>query len=101
MFVPQFIVKGPGTHIAASLAKSQPARIVGAVRKLRSLARLFPFQRAYHSVELTILIFIAAVGDLFTGDLSVTRFLLVALTVLGVVTIIGHFISIMTSSKLR
>jgi phosphatidylglycerophosphate synthase len=74
---------------------------VGAVRKLRSLARLFPFQRAYHSVELTILIFLAAVGDLFTGDLSVTRFLLAALTVLGVVTIIGHFISIMTSSKLR
>ena len=74
---------------------------VGSVRKLRSLARIFPFQRAYHSVELTILIFIAAVFDLFMGDLSATQFLLSALTILGVITIIGHFISIMTSSKLR
>lgn len=74
---------------------------VSPVRRLRSLARFFPFQRAYHSVELTIIAFLAAVGDAIAGDLSVTRFVVAALTVLGVVTIVGHFASIMTSSKLK
>ena len=60
-----------------------------------------PFHRAYHSVELTILAFIAAIGDLFTGDLQVTRILVGGLAILGVITIVGHFMAIMTSSKLK
>jgi hypothetical protein len=47
------------------------------------------------------LAFIAAIGDLFTGDLQVTRVLVAGLAVLGVFTIIGHFMAIMTSSKLK
>ncbi len=74
---------------------------VSGVRKLRSLAKFFPFQRAYHSVELTIIAFIAAVGDAIVGDLSVTRIVISALTIFGVVTIAGHFVAIMTSSKLK
>ncbi len=74
---------------------------VSGLRRVRSLARFVPFHRAYHSVELTILAFLAAVGDLFTGDLQVTRILVAALTILGVFTIIGHFMAIMTSSKLK
>jgi hypothetical protein len=60
-----------------------------------------PFHRAYHSVELTILAFIASIGDLFTGDLQVTRILVAGLAILGVFTIVGHFMAIMTSSKLK
>lgn len=74
---------------------------VSGLRKIRSIARFVPFHRAYHSVELTILAFIAAIGDLFTGDLQVTRVLVAGLAVLGVFTIIGHFMAIMTSSKLK
>jgi hypothetical protein len=74
---------------------------VSGLRRVRSLARFVPFHRAYHSVELTILAFIASIGDLFTGDLQVTRILVAALAILGVLTIIGHFLSIMTSSKLK
>jgi len=71
------------------------------LRSLRSVARFIPFHRAYHSVELTILILVAAIADLFLGDLQSTQVLLVALLVLGVVTILGHLASILSSSKLR
>ena len=71
------------------------------LRNLRSIAKFFPFHRAYHSVELTILILVAGIVDLFVGDLGATRVLLVALLCFGVVTIVGHLASILSSSKLR
>ena len=74
---------------------------VSGLRRVRSLARFVPFHRAYHSVELTILAFVAAVGDLLTSDLQVTRILVGTLAVLGVCTVLGHFMAIMTSSKLK
>lgn len=78
---------------------AQP-RVVG-VRRLRSIARFVPFHRAYHSVELTLLALIASIGDAFTGDLAVTRVLVTALLIFGIVTIIGHLIAILTSNRLR
>lgn len=74
---------------------------VAGVRRLRSLARFFPFYRAYHSVELTLLALVAGVIDAFIGDLTATRVLVAALAVLAVVTIVGHLIAILSSSKLR
>ena len=74
---------------------------VSGIRRLRSLARFFPFYRAYHSVELTLLALVAGVIDAFVGDLAATRVLVAALAILGVVTIIGHFVAIVSSSKLR
>ena len=71
------------------------------LRSLRSIVRFFPFQRAYHSVELTILALIAAVVDAFAGGLGGTRVLVAALVILGVVTVIGHLLSILSSSKLK
>ncbi|GDX31734.1 transferase [Actinomycetes bacterium] len=71
------------------------------LRSLRSFARFFPFQRAYHSVELTILALIAAIVDVFAGGLEATRVLVAALVVLGLVTIVGHLLSILSSSKLK
>ena len=71
------------------------------LRRLRSVARLFPFERAYHSVELTLLALLAGVVDAFTGDLAGTQFLVAALAILGVVTVLGHLVAILSSSKLR
>jgi phosphatidylglycerophosphate synthase len=69
--------------------------------RLRSLARFIPFHRSYHSVELTLLILVAAVVDAVLGDLGATRVLLVGLVAFGVVTVVGHLASILSSSKLR
>jgi phosphatidylglycerophosphate synthase len=71
------------------------------LHRLRSLARVLPFYRAYHSVELTILIFLTAVVDLFLGDLAATRALLTALVVLALVTVVGHLLAILSSRRLR
>ena len=71
------------------------------LRRVRSMVRFFPFQRAYHSVELTILVLLAAIVDVFVGGLGATRVLVVALVILGVVTVIGHLMSILSSSKLK
>lgn len=94
------------SRLAANLPKladSAEASTPGkrGLRDLRSLIRFFPFQRAYHSVEMTLLILIAAVGDAAVGDLSFTRALLVALTVLAVIAILGHVLAILSSRRLR
>jgi phosphatidylglycerophosphate synthase len=73
----------------------------GGLRRIRALVRFFPFHRAYHSVELTILAFVAAIGDLLLGDLAATRFLVGFLAIFGVITVIGHLASILSSSRLR
>lgn len=77
----------------------EPSR--STLRRLRSAARFVPFHRAYHSVELTLLALVAAIGDAILGDLSVTRVLVAALAVLGLVTILGHLAAILSSSRLR
>lgn len=71
------------------------------LRQLRSMARFVPFHRAYHSVELTLLALIASVVDVFLGDLLATQVLVAALLALGVITVIGHFIAIVSSGRLR
>jgi phosphatidylglycerophosphate synthase len=69
--------------------------------RLRRLVRYFPFNRIFHSVEMTILAFIAAVGDALIGGLSVTRGLVVAMLALATVTVAGHLMAILSSTKLR
>ena len=69
--------------------------------KLRSLVRLFPFNRIFHSIEMTLLIAIAAVADLFVGDLVATQFLLQFMVIAAAVTVVGHIVAILNSSRLR
>jgi phosphatidylglycerophosphate synthase len=72
------------------------------IRRLRSLARFVPFHRAFHSVELTLLVLLAAIADLaLSGVLPATRVLVVVLLSAAVVTVVGHVAAILTSSKLR
>lgn len=71
------------------------------LRRIRSLARFLPLHRAYHSIELTLLALLAAIGDLAFGGTSASRGLVVALLAGAVVTVAGHVAAILTSSKLR
>ena len=48
-----------------------------------------------------LLALVAAIGDAIVGDLSVTRVLVAALAVFGLVTIVGHLAAILSSSRLR
>ncbi len=73
----------------------------GGVRRLRALARFVPFHRSYHSVELTLLALVAGIVDAGLGGLGATRVLVAALLAFGVVTVVGHLVSVLTSSKLR
>ena len=73
----------------------------GALRKVRAAARFFPFHRAYHSVEMTLLALVAAIIDVPLGDLAATQILVAFLAAFGVITVVGHLASILSSSRLR
>lgn len=90
----------------AGLAKladtqSEYAPTHGAVAKLRRLARFLPFHRLYHSVELTMLIFVFGIVGLFVGDPLADRILLSVLVPLALLALIGHFVTIMASKRVR
>lgn len=76
------------------------SRSGGALRAARGAARFVPFHRAFHSVELSLLILVAAVLDLFLLG-TATRALLVGLLVAAGVTVIGHLVAVLNSSRLR
>ena len=82
-------VAGVGTPTASGLAR------------LRRLVRYFPFNRIFHSVEMTILAFLAAIGDVVVGGLEATRALLLVMLALAAVTVVGHVLAILSSAKLR
>ena len=72
------------------------------IARLRSMARFLPFHRAYHSIELTLLVLVAALADAVLGsDLAATRVLLAGLLAAAALTVLGHVVAILTSSKLR
>jgi phosphatidylglycerophosphate synthase len=72
----------------------------GLLRTIRRLARLIPFHRVFHSVELSILVLIAAIVDLFVAG-AASKVLLAALVVAACLTLIGHLIAVLASSRLR
>jgi phosphatidylserine synthase len=72
----------------------------GFLRTVRRLARMIPFHRVFHSVELSILVLIAAVVDLF-ADGAATRLLLAALVIAACLTLVGHLVAVLASSRLR
>ena len=72
----------------------------GLLRSARRLAGLVPFHRVFHSVELSILVLLAAVIDLFVGG-TATKVLLAALVIAAGVTLVGHLAAVLASSRLR
>jgi hypothetical protein len=71
------------------------------VATLRRAARFLPFHRLYHSVELTILIFVFSIVGLFIGATLADRILLSALVPLSILALVGHFVTIMASRRVR
>ncbi|KFF59973.1 transferase [Cryobacterium sp. MLB-32] len=71
------------------------------LKRVRRLARFLPFHRLYHSVELTMVIFVAALVGLVAGEPLVDRVLLAALVPLAFLSLIGHFVAIMASKRVR
>lgn len=88
------LTKLADTHGEKALTSSTLAR-------LKRIVRFVPFHRLYHSVELTIIIFIAAVVGLFAGQPEVNRIVLIALVPLAFLALIGHFVAIMASKRVR
>lgn len=71
------------------------------IARLRRAARFVPFHRLYHSVELTMLAFLAAIVGLFVGAEVADRALLIALVPLALLALAGHFVAIMASRRVR
>lgn len=73
----------------------------GVLSSLRRVAKVVPLHRIFHSVEMTMVIFAAAVVGLFVGEDAAMRGVLVLLLVLGTATLFGHFVAIMASKRVR
>jgi phosphatidylglycerophosphate synthase len=72
----------------------------GLLRWARQAARFIPFHRVFHSVELSLLVLVAALLDLFLGGLA-TQVLLVGLVIAAAVTVVGHLVAVLASARLR
>ena len=73
----------------------------GLIAKLRKAARFVPFHRLYHSVELTLIALAAAIVGLFVGQPLVDRVMVAGLLLLAVLSLVGHFVAIMASNRVR
>lgn len=71
------------------------------IARLRRVAQYVPFHRLYHSVELTMLAFLTAIVGLFLPPLLAERALVLILLPLAVLALIGHFVAIMASKRVR
>ena len=72
----------------------------GLLGQARRLARLLPFHRVFHSVELSLLVLVAALADLALGGLA-TQVLLVGLVGSAGLTVVGHLVAVLASARLR
>jgi phosphatidylglycerophosphate synthase len=81
--------------------KGEAEPSVRLVARLRRLARFVPFHRLYHSVELTMIIFAAAVVGMFLQPLVADRVLIVILLPLAALALVGHFVAILASKRVR
>jgi len=72
------------------------------LRRLRGVARFVPFHRVFHSVEMTLLALVAGIADAVAGGgLDATRLLVGVLVPVAMVTVVGHLLAILSSSRLR
>jgi phosphatidylglycerophosphate synthase len=78
------------------------------VARLRRVARFVPFHRLYHSVELTLIAFaVSLLGTILalTGregaELIADRWLVALLVPLALLALLGHFVAILASKRVR
>lgn len=87
------------SKLADTHGESAPTH--GIVAKLRRVAHFVPFHRLYHSVELTMVAFVFAVLGLVIGDALANRIMLSVLVPLALLALLGHFVAIMASKRVR
>jgi len=87
------------TKLSDRKGEAEPSQRL--VARLRRFARFVPFHRLYHSVELTIIAFLTAIASLFLPALVAERTVLLALLPLAVLALVGHFVAIMASKRVR
>jgi phosphatidylglycerophosphate synthase len=81
-------------------ADAVPPRIEG-VRRLRRLARLLPLNRLLLAWDLSAVLLVVAIVDAATRSLVPYQVLTLALVAVGVLVVVGHLVSILTSARLR
>jgi phosphatidylglycerophosphate synthase len=89
-------------HVARSFAnltklsedKSVAIPRNGLLAIVRSAFRFFPIHKIFHSIEITLIVFIAAI---FSFEATLLPFL----TAAAFITVVGHLVAILTSSRLR
>jgi phosphatidylglycerophosphate synthase len=74
---------------------------VGLLRRVRRAAGVLPFYRAFVAVEFSLLALAAAIVDATAGDQIGSRVLVIALLPVGVLTLVGHLVAILSSDRLR
>lgn len=88
-----------GRELLADVEATALSKSSSLARIRRALSRA-PFYRAFIAIEASILVFLAAVVDAFRGDLLVTQWLLVLMVPAALLTAAGHFLGVLTSSRL-
>lgn len=81
-------------------AKAVPRR--GLIGILRGAARFLPFHRIFHSVELSLLaLLLSIVGAIIGDDVAVFRVTVWVLAPVVWLVVLGHFVSILASQRVR
>ncbi|MBB2985461.1 CDP-alcohol phosphatidyltransferase family protein [Terracoccus luteus] len=88
-----------GRPVLADVVDTARPKSSGMARLRSSLAYL-PFFRAFIAIEASLLVLVAAVVDAVHGDLVGSRFLVVVMVPLAVVTALGHLAAVLASSRL-
>jgi hypothetical protein len=95
------VSRGQAGMVAMKDAEQVRVPSAGLVRSLRRIARVLPFHRVFHSVELSLLVLFAAVLDAAAGSTGATQVLLVGLVLAVAVTVVGHLVAVLSSARLR
>jgi hypothetical protein len=95
------VSRGQAGMTAMKDAEQVRVPTAGLVRTLRRVARVLPFHRVFHSVELSLIILVAAVIDAVAGTHAVTAGLLLALVLAVALTVVGHLLAVLSSARLR
>jgi CDP-alcohol phosphatidyltransferase len=95
------VSRGQAGMVAMKDAEQVRVPSAGLVRGLRRVARILPFHRVFHSVELSLLILAAALVDAVSGSSGGTQVLLIGLVLAVAVTVVGHLFAVLSSARLR
>ncbi len=88
-----------GREVLADVKETTRPKSSG-LASARQLMSWVPFYRAFIAIEASILIFLAAIVDALRDDLVGTQWLLLLMVPAALATAAGHFIGVVTSSRL-